>query len=207
MAVVITTDLPIGTTQYFEHIHAVDPDPFGLFSRWYECRKRQVASAMLASERYRRAFEPGCSVGAFTLELARKCHEVVAMDVAQAAVNAATVNFAKANASNIEIVVGAVPDDWPTGSFDLVVLGELGYYLGPSRLRSTALQAASSLEPGGHLLAVHWRLPIDNCELGGDQVHAIVRETDRLRLLAHYEEEQFVSDLFERQPGPGLPPP
>lgn len=198
---------PIGTAEYFERVHADDPDPFGLRSRWYERRKRKVAMAMLPRPRYRRAFEPGCSVGAVTLELAGRCDEVVAADLAPAALASAAAAITEARTKNVRLERARVPQWWPAGGFDLVVLGELLYYLEPSHVREVARLTAASLRPAGHLLAVHWRPPIERCRLTGDLVHAELRSTPGLRLLARYEEELFLVEVLERQPGRGLPEP
>jgi SAM-dependent methyltransferase len=198
---------PIGTPEYFEVIHLADPDPFGLHTRRYEQRKRSIVLAMLPRPAYHRVFEPGCSAGAFTIELARRCDTVVAFDLSPAAVARAKEYLRAAGISNVRLEVGTVPERWPSVRVDLLVLGELGYYLDAGRLERVVASSAASLEPGGHLLAVHWRLPIENCSLTGDQVHDVLRSSTALRHLAHYEEEQFLVDVFERPPGPGLPRP
>jgi methylase of polypeptide subunit release factors len=63
-------------------------DPWDLDGRWYEQRKRALTVAALPRPRYRSAFEPGCANGLLTAELATRCDEVRAMDVAPAAVAA-----------------------------------------------------------------------------------------------------------------------
>ena len=62
-------------------MYAGAEDPWGFRSRWYEQRKRDVTLAALTRPRYRRAFEPGCSIGVLTAALAERCDEVVAADV------------------------------------------------------------------------------------------------------------------------------
>jgi hypothetical protein len=48
-----------------------------------------------------------------------------------------------------------------------------------------------------HLLAVHYRGATDY-PLSGDAVHALLHERPALRPLAHYEEDNFVLDVFTR---------
>ena len=71
---------------YFADMYAGAEDPWGFRSRWYEQRKRDVTLAALTRPRYRRAFEPGCSIGVLTAALADRCDEVVAADVDERAV-------------------------------------------------------------------------------------------------------------------------
>ena len=51
---------------YFDDMYAANRDPWSLASRWYEQRKYAVTLACLTRPRYRRAFEPGCSIGVLT---------------------------------------------------------------------------------------------------------------------------------------------
>lgn len=185
----------IGSPGYFEEIHHASADPFGLFERPYEQRKRALCLAMLARPRYQRVFEPGCSVGALSLELAGRAVEVVVSDRAEAAVARTRANLAAARCCNVVVEVGEIPEWWPEGNFDLVVLGEIGYYLSAARLETVCGQVLSSLASGGELLAVHWRPPITNCELTGDEVHATIARSG-FESLAHYEEESFLADLY-----------
>ena len=71
---------------YFDGMYARSADPWGFTSRWYERRKYAISLAMLPRERYRRGFEPGCSIGVLTRQLAGRCDRLLACDVAAAAV-------------------------------------------------------------------------------------------------------------------------
>ena len=75
--------LPAG---YFDAMYQTAADPWGFEDRWYERRKYAISLAMLPAARYRRAFEPACSVGVLTQMLAGRCDELLACDVAEAAV-------------------------------------------------------------------------------------------------------------------------
>lgn len=187
---------PLGTQEYFEEIHRRSADPFGLLDRLYERRKRRIALSMLGREHYGSAFEPGCSIGAVSGELARLCDEVISMDGVESALRRARDHLAASVVGNVTLVRGLVPGDWPPGEFDLVVLGELCYYLEPAELDEVADLAAGSLAGGGELLAVHWRAPIENCALTGDDVHRRLRAHRGLEQVASYEEALFVVDLF-----------
>jgi hypothetical protein len=62
----------------YEHAN----DPWGFADRWYEERKRAITLAALPDRRYRTAFEPGCSIGVLTADLAHRCDFILAGDVA-----------------------------------------------------------------------------------------------------------------------------
>lgn len=196
---------PLGTDEYFEEVHARFGDPFGLLERPYEKRKRAITLAMLGVRRYRRCFEPGCSIGVLTEQLAARCDEVVAADSSPSAVTEARRRLG--HLSSVRVERRRLPKDWPEGVFDLVVLGEIGYYFSPSELDAVSEKVASALEGGGHLLAVHWRPPIANCSLHGEEVHAVLRERTGLIPLASYREELFVAELFSQGPRGALPTP
>jgi len=172
---------------YFADMYAGAEDPWGFRSRWYEQRKRDVTLAALTRPRYRRAFEPGCSIGVLTAALADRCDEVVAADVDERAVTTARGSLAMLG--NVRVERLSLPQEWPDGMFDLVVISEVAYYLGPAELDQLLDCAVGSLAPRGTLLACHWRHPVPDYPATGDEVHH--------RLLARPELDQAVSHLEE----------
>ena len=111
---------------YFDAMYAAAPDPWSLRTRWYEARKYAISIAMLPRQRYRDAFEPGCSVGVLTGMLAARCDRLLSCDMAPAAVKAAAEHTARF--PNVTVEHRAIPVDWPPGRFDLIVLSEFLYY-------------------------------------------------------------------------------
>src|ERR1700709_2075359 len=110
---------------YFEAMYAESADPWGFATRWYERRKYALTLAALPREQYRRGFEPGCSIGVLTARLPRRCASLLATELAPSAV--ATARERLASYDGVEVAQLAVPQDWPAGTFDLVVLSEIGY--------------------------------------------------------------------------------
>jgi chemotaxis methyl-accepting protein methylase len=92
-----------------------------------------------------------------------------------------------------------LPDDFPPGPFDLVLLAEFGYYLPRADLERVLDRAAASLEPGGHLLAVHGRGSSADIYQPGDVVHRRIFRRPGIRHVAGYRERAFRIDLFERR--------
>ena len=184
---------------HFEDLHRDSDDPWSVDTRWYEQRKRALSLALLRQPTYARAFEPGCSVGAFTELLAGRCHELLSWDSSTAAVESCRRRLA--DAAHVTVQVRTMPGSWPTGRFDLVVLSEVGYYLAASELDDVLAHAGRSLSPGGELLAVHWRKVADDFRLaGGDDVHHRIAARPELRSAARYVDDDFRAELYVREP-------
>lgn len=152
---------------YFESLYQENRDPWGFRSRWYEARKRQITLAALPEPHYDRVFEPGCSIGVLTHELAARSGSVLAMDISARALEQARMD----QPDNVELRQGSVPADWPPGRFDLIVLSEMGYYLDEPNSRHLAQLAAGGTRD---LIAVHWRHRVGDYPLTGDQFHRIL---------------------------------
>jgi predicted TPR repeat methyltransferase len=183
---------------YFEAMYADSADPWGFASRWYERRKYALTLAALPRERYARGFEPGCSIGVLTALLATRCDSLLATDVAAAAV--AGARQAVAAYDWVDVAELAVPHDWPEGGFDLIVLSEIGYYLDADDLEVLLDRTVASLEPGGTLAAVHWRHPVADYPLRGDDVHDLLASTPDLHRLVRHEEADLILEIFEAAP-------
>lgn len=179
-------------------------DPWGVDERWYEARKRALTLAVLPRARFARALEPGCSIGALTAELATRCDDLLAVDAVEAPLRRARARLA--GVPHVRLERRRLPGEWPPGPFDLVVVSEVGYFLGGPDLADLAERAAASLTPDGVLVACHWRhggrpaTPGDPGVLTGDEVHAVLRERSGLAVLAEHVEEDFRLDVL-------VPPP
>jgi SAM-dependent methyltransferase len=184
---------------YFDAMYQAAPDPWGFESRWYEQRKYAISLAQLPLRRYRRAFEPGCSVGVLTEMLARRCDRVLACDVAAAAVRAAAKRTQAA--PHVLVEQRALPGQWPTGSFDLIVFSEMLYYFGDRDLRAVLDRAVRALQPDGTLLAVHWRHPVADYPRSGDDVHRVLGAQPGLARLVRHAEQDFLAEIFVRTDG------
>ena len=112
---------------------------------------------MLPRPRFGRALEVGCSTGALTEALSDRADHVVAVDRSETALRAATARLA--DRDDIEVARLDVPGEWPAGSFDLVVVSEVGYFLSPLALDRLVERVATSLAPDGVVVLCHWRHP------------------------------------------------
>jgi len=179
----------------FEARYAANPDPWDFETSAYEHEKYERTLAALGDRHYGRAFEAGCSIGVFTAMLAERCDELLAVDIAQAAVDTAGERLAPFD--HVRVERRTLPAEWPAGPFDLVVCSELLYYWDRTTLDEALDVITASMAPGGRLVAVHYRPPSSVDPLTGDAVHALLRE--RLAL-AHVEAEvndRFRIDVFD----------
>ncbi|GIE48907.1 methyltransferase [Amorphoplanes nipponensis] len=186
---------PLG---YFEQMYAADPDPWSFESRWYDNRKHALTVAALPRPRYRAAFEPGCSTGLLTARLAPRCDALLAVDAVESAV--ATTAQRLAGEPHVTVARARMPYDWPGRKFDLIVLSELGYYFDDTDLDALLAQAVVALEPGGDLVAAHWRRPVAEHARSGDEVHERIAATGGLELTAQHVEADFLLEVYARTP-------
>lgn len=181
---------------FFDDFYAGRSDPWGFESRWYEARKRAVTLASLPRERFRAGLEIGCSTGVLTEALSGRCDDLLGVDIAAAPLEVARRRLG--DRARFEQLT--TPGEWPEGEFDLVVLSEVGYYSGPDDLSTMLDRAAGSLTPDGVLVLCHWRHPVREYPLGGDEVHAAAGRRDDLVNLVHHVEEDFVLDVLVHPP-------
>jgi SAM-dependent methyltransferase len=183
---------------YFERLYAAGPDPWDFAGRWYDQRKHALTVASLPRRRYRSAFEPGCSTGTLTERLAGRCDRLLAVDAVASAVASAADRLAAA--PHVRVERARMPRDWPDGPFDLVVLSELGYYFADAELDALLGRAVASLEPGGDLVAAHWRWPVPEHARAGDDVHAALAARPELQRTAGHVEADFRLEVYARVP-------
>jgi SAM-dependent methyltransferase len=180
--------------RYFDDLYRQNDDPWKIRNRWYERRKRALLLAALPHERYGRAFEPACGNGELTAALASRCDELIASDINEGAV--ALTRERLADSPHVKAATMTVPDQWPDGTFDLVVISEVGYYLQEAQLAQLIGHIRRTLSPTGAVVACHWRHPIEGWALDGEQVHATLRGQLGLPLLGHYWDDDMMLDVW-----------
>lgn len=181
---------------YFEGMYEGSSDPWHLAERWYERRKYDMTVAALPRERYRRAFEPACSVGELTRRLAGRCDELLACDRVGSAVDTAAGRVAGLPHVSVRRLV--LPEEWPPGTFDLIVLSELLYYFDARGVDDLLERSVRSLEPGGDLVTVHWNHPVEEHLFTGTEIAEAVARVPGLNLSVHHQEEDFTLQVLSR---------
>ncbi len=158
-----------------ERLHAEEGDPWGVETRWYEQRKRDLVLAMLPRPTFDLSLEVGCSTGALAEALSARSGLVVAVDRSPSAVAAAGRRFD--GVEHVEVIRLDVPSEWPAnGPFDLVVVSEVGYFLSPPGLDELVGRVADSLARDGVVVLCHWRHVVEGWVYDGDDVHRRFRD-------------------------------
>lgn len=183
------------SSEYFEGLYAASSDPWQLAERAYERRKHTLTVASLPRERYDHGFEPGCSIGALTQLLAARCDVLLATDPV-----AAPLDRARSRVSSLHVTFEqqSVPDDWPDGPLDLVVLSELLYYLSASERVQVLAHVMDTLAPDGHLVLVHWRHPFEAATCTGDEAHDEIVACEGLVPVVEHLEPDFRLEVLAR---------
>jgi Methyltransferase domain len=101
---------------------------------------------------YGRAFEPLCSMGRITRQLARRCVEVVATDPRAEAVEATRVHCSPYE--NVDIRQAPLLSAPPSGCFDLILLHELTHYGASDEVLTWLGLLAARLQFGGEMVLI-----------------------------------------------------
>jgi predicted TPR repeat methyltransferase len=181
---------------FFEGLYQRSGDPWEFATSEYELNRYAAVLRVVEERRFRRAFEPGCSIGILTKSLASFCGRVEAMDISPTAVDRARERCW--TLANVNISQGALPEALPEDTFDLIALVAIGYYFPPPVLKRIVHSLSSRLEHGGVLLAEHWLGYSADHLLSGDQVHEIIRCTDGLVHDVSQRHDRFRIDLWSK---------
>jgi SAM-dependent methyltransferase len=182
--------------RFFDELYADDPDPWEFATSAYERDKYRATIDALGGRRYAAAFEAGCSIGVLTVALADIADRLLAVDAAPAALEQARARTA--GLSHVGVEQASLPEDWPAGPFDLVVLSEVAYYFDSPTLDHLLDAAIGSLGPGGDLIAVHWT-GVTDYPLAGDAVHERLRARPELEIAVSQRTDRYRLDVGVRR--------
>ncbi|WP_223119859.1 SAM-dependent methyltransferase [Salinicola corii] len=188
---------------HFERLHVDSADPWGCDTRWYEARKRALTLALLPRGRYHHGFEPGCSVGALSAELAQRCDIFTGWDASASAVASARKRLG--HLDHVRFERRELPTTLPVAAFDLIVFSEIGYYLDEAVLATTVRALRRALRPAGDFIACHWRHPLADGYRSGDAVHQRLHEHLGLAARSSLVEPDFRIELWSVE-APGSVP-
>ena len=179
---------------YFDALFEGRDDPWGFKTRWYEQRKRAPTLAALPRPRYANAYEPGCANGELSAALADRCDRLLVSDGNSRALALAHARLAAL--PHVQVVKAWLPDGWPPGRFDLIVISEVAYYLDATALLDLVERARQSLVEHGTVLACHWKAPIEGCALTGSQVHEQLSQQLGLHRVLRVDDPDFLLDVW-----------
>jgi SAM-dependent methyltransferase len=182
--------------EHFLGMYLAKDDPWDLATKWHDQRKYAITVASLPRERYRSCYEPGCSIGLLTRLLAPRCDAILAVDSVGSAVRQTRENVR--DLPHVTAELADLPADLPDGTFDLIVVGDLLYYLSAADLDACVDGLIDRLEPGGDLVSVHFRDREHGGNYDGFNAHRELAGRPGLEPLVHHEDEWFVLDVLRR---------
>jgi SAM-dependent methyltransferase len=182
--------------EFFEEKYRASRDPWSFASSPYELNRYDEIMRLLGNRTFSSGFEPGCSIGVLTERLASRCRHLFAMDISPSAVAMARKRCS--HCPNVTVVEGALPEDLPADTFDLVVFSEIGYYLERGALAGVRDLVTQHLVQQGVLVGVHWLGISPDHLLTGDEVHDVLRLSDSLRMTASRRYDGFLLESWER---------
>lgn len=183
--------------RYFHEMYRASRDPWNFETSEYERRKYAITMSALPRAHYTHAFEPGCSIGVLTEMLAERCDRVESSDIVEVALRRARTRVSRFD--HVHVRRKAIPEEWPEGQFDLIVISELAYYFDSRTLDQILALVIDSTPPGAHVVGVHWRGPTDY-PLSAREVHRRFDHCEMLRRVVHLVDEDFLLDVWERIP-------
>ncbi len=169
---------------YFEALYADgDGDPWRFATSDYEREKYAATLAALPADTFESALEIGCSIGVFTAQLAHHCRTLLALDVAPTALAQARQRCAAQKHVTFERM--RVPAEWPHGSFDLILLSEVVYYLDRNDVAALSARVRGAARPNAVIILVHW-LGLTDYPLTGDEAaEHFIRTSDGFAAVSH----------------------
>lgn len=184
------------SADFFEAKYKGSGDPWSFATDPYELSRYRTIFNALAPRTFRRAFEPGCSVGVLTEMLASICDRVEASDVSPTAIDWATERTE--HLGNVQTTCAGLSAFIPDGTFDLIVFSEIGYYFNESELLDVVEALVSRIRTSGVFLAAHWLGKSQDHLLSGDCVHEVIARVPRLSLQHSARYPGFRLDLWIR---------
>lgn len=178
---------------YFERKYASNGDPWDFATSPYEAHKYRATIDALPKNRFERAFEIGCSIGVLTEMLASRCDSLLSVDVNDRALQQARERCARLQ--HVRFARMSVPRDFPTTSFDLIMVSEVGYYWSSDDL-ALAIDRIASAAAGGTVVLVHYTPFVDEYPQTGDGVHAAFLRDARFEASFSKRAERYRIDVL-----------
>ncbi len=179
----------------FDRLYARTPDPWDFAASPYEQAKYDATLAVLGERRFGTALEVGCSIGVLTRRLAARADHVLAIDVAQAALDQAAARCR--DMAGAEFRRTLVPRDFPAGEFDLILFSEVLYFLDAADVSRTAALAVDRLAPGGLIVLVNWTGETNTPTTGDRAADLFAAAANGLQRTSTLRAETYRIDVFK----------
>lgn len=160
---------------------------------------RGVVAALNAIPRshYSSALQVGCSIGIFANALAARCGRLLAVDASEHTLDLARRSCA--HQSNVRFELHAIPNEYPSGPFDLITICEMGWFLDPKDLRALRQLVTEHSVPGAHAVLVHLTPCWNGEATAAEEVHRIFRESREFTHLHGFSVSNYRLDVLERR--------
>ncbi len=200
-----------GNRAAFEAAYTRSDDPWAAADPRYSYQARKYHGLMEylpEGRRFASALDLGCGLGLLSQHLAKCSDEVLALDIAEAA-----VELARLRAKGIPNLRFEQGDILPLpraldGCFDLVVLADTLYYLpqvDDARLETLALRVSDLLMPSGLcLLANHHFAGLDRDSRISRRIHRAFSWSPRFRVLRDGQRPFYLVSLLQQAGIPAL---
>lgn len=139
----------------FEQKFRKDIDPWNYQHSQFERNKRRLLMAACGCVKRGRGLELGCANGETTRRLAPLCLTLLALDGSPTVL--AEARRRAGIKGHVKFVQAILPEQTPSGPFDLIVASEIAYYLAPHALQRLARRLVRALAPGGRVVLLHHR--------------------------------------------------
>ncbi len=179
---------------YFDRMYASNTDPWEFATSAYEAEKYRSTLDALPRARFARGFEIGCSIGVLTARLAGRCDSLLSVDVSDRALEEAKRRCDAFD--HVRFARMSVPREFPQGSFDLVVVSEVGYYWSDDDLTLAIERIAAAASGGGTIVLVHFTPFVNEYPQTGDAVHAAFLGDGRFEVEFSKRAERYRIDVL-----------
>ncbi len=177
----------------FELRYQREADPWGYRSSAYERAKYRATLEACGRGPFASALELGGSIGEFSALLAPRCRRLTTIDASPTAVARARV---RVTGLPVEVLLGSIPQELPSGRFELVVASEVLYYLTVPELTATLAALRARMRPGARLVAVHWAQAGPERPLSAYLVHAALRAQPWLAPVVEHDDGAYLLDVL-----------
>ncbi len=150
-----------------------DPDPWGTFSKRDEANKRSAILKTLGAGRAGRLLELASGNGSNSAALCTKCLRLLACEGTASGVmltRQALIHSA-CNRDRVRALQLVLPNRFPGGMYDGVVIAELLYYLNGRDMAALARETGARVRRGGRLVLAHHLARFADARQSGNGIH------------------------------------
>jgi 2-polyprenyl-3-methyl-5-hydroxy-6-metoxy-1,4-benzoquinol methylase len=188
--------------------YVVCRDPFGCRNSPLEQSKYREMLSILPATPVDSLLEVGCGEGIFTRMLLPHAGRLLSIDSSARALQRARRHLA--NFTQVQFQQLNIEEEDPKGQFDLIVVSEILYYLGPKeQISKVAQRMLDWLKPDGQLLLCHMRSQTDEAtgfpaprwtphHAGAFTVHGVFDEIPQLKCLLDLNRELYRISLYHK---------